>query len=160
MAWTNDNVPKIVYEMDDQATNTIAQIAATLDHNEFGAAGDLLRSMGAATAVNLERATNRTVNATIKEITDLMKSRQYHSKSGYIGHGNMVSQVKDHKTSKGTHEIYTDALAADGYNYSQAFEFGLLNRNYPAHHPFEDAARHLDGEFERNVDEAIKRGMR
>ena len=160
MAWTNDNVPKIVYEMDDQATNTIAQIAATLDHNEFSAAGDLLRSMGAATAVNLERATNRTVNATIKEVTDLMKSRQYHSKSSYIGHGNMVSQVKDHKTSKGTHEIYTDALAADGYNYSQAFEFGLLNRNYPAYHPFEDAARHLDDEFERNVDEAIKRGMR
>ena len=160
MAWTNDNVPKIVYEMDDQATNTIAQIAATLDHNEFGTAGDLLRSMGAATAVNLERATNRTVNATIKEVTDLMKSRQYHSKSGYIGHGNMVSQVKDHKTNKGTHEIYTDALATDGYNYSQAFEFGLLNRNYPAHHPFEDTARHLDGEFERNVDEAIKRGMR
>lgn len=157
MSWTNDNVPKIIYELDDQSTGEIAKIAAVLDHNKFGDGGELLRKMGAAANVNAERAVGQTVDSTIKEVTDLMKERQYHSKSGYIGHGNMVSQVKDHRNGQ-RHEIYTDALAKDGYNYSQAFEFGLLTRNYPAHHPFEDSANHLKGLLEDNIDKALRRG--
>lgn len=161
MAWDNDHIPEIVYEYDDsEAKRQIAEIAATLDKNGLDAGGDHLRKAMANASVMTGQAVNKTVNATIKEVTDLMKSRQYHSKSGYVGHGNMVSQVKDHLSNDDhKHEIYTDATAKDGYNYSQAFEFGLLTKNYPAHHPYEDAGNHLKGELEKNVDEALRRGF-
>ena len=158
MSWNNDNVPKIVLDYDDdQAMETAATLAATLEKNGFEGA-DNVRTMMANAHVEAGKAVNKTANETLKEVTDLMKERQYHSKSGYIGHGNMVSHTKDHV--KGNHhEIYTDALANDGYNYSQAFEFGLLTKDYPAHHPYEDTANHLKGKLEENVTNAIKRGF-
>ena len=72
----------------------------------------------------------------------------------------MVSQVKDHVTDdKRTHLIYTDATSKDGYNYSQAFEFGLLNRNYPAQHPFRDAGNKITPQVEKIAEEAIRKGF-
>lgn len=163
MAWNNRNVPKIVYSYDDdEAKRTIASISATLDKNKFGDAGPLLRNMMTQTEVNLEKATSNAADETVTEVANLMKERQYHSKSGYVGHGFMVSHLTDHQKGK-RHEIYTDATNG-GYNYSQAFEFGLLTRNYPAHHPFQDAASHLGvnrpgGEFEQKASEAIRKGF-
>lgn len=163
MSWNNDNVPKIILDYDDSdLRQTMAQISATLDKNEFGAGGRRFRNMTAVASVNGERATNKMAERATNEVRDLMKSRQYHSKSGYEGRGFMVKHLKDHVQGN-RHEIYTDATNG-GYNYSQAFEFGLLTRKYPAHHPFEDAANHLNlnqlnGPFEQAIDEAIRKGF-
>lgn len=156
MAWDNEHVPKIVYEYDDEKMiNSLHSIAGFLDENNFGGAGDDLRKLALSADDAVEQGTNKTVNETLKEVTDLMKERQYHSKSGYVGRGNMVKNVKDHQNDH-RHEIYSDALSKDGYNYSQAFEFGLLTLDYPAHHPFEDAYNHTQGLFEKNIDEALR----
>lgn len=156
MAWNNEHVPKIVYEYDDEVMlNSMDSIAEVLDANNFGTAGDKVRKLGLSAVEAIEHGTNKTVNETLKEVTGLMKERQYHSKSGYVSHGNMVRNTKDHRDGH-KHEIYSDALAKSGYNYSQAFEFGLLTRNYPAHHPFEDTYNHTQGLFEKNIDEALR----
>ncbi|HJF54387.1 MAG TPA: hypothetical protein K8W06_04475 [Limosilactobacillus coleohominis] len=173
MSWNNDNVPKIILDYDDSnLRQTMAQISATLDKNEFGAGGRRLRNMTAMASVSGERATNKMAERAKGEVLDLMRDRQYNqpsygpekAKAWHDKHNNarMVDNLKDHV--KGNHhEIYTTTTNG-GYNYSQAFEFGLLTRNYPAHHPFEDAANHLNlnqlnGPFEQAIDEAIRKGF-
>ena len=172
MSWNNDNIPKIILEYDDSnLRQTMAQISATLDKNEFGAGGRRLRNMTALASVNGERATNKMAERAKGEVLDLMRDREYNQPSYHPGvpaferkaeSQKMTTNLKDHVTGN-CHEIYTTTTNG-GYNYSQAFEFGLLTRNYPAHHPFEDAANHLNlnqlnGPFEQAIDEAIRKGF-
>jgi hypothetical protein len=172
MSWNNDNIPKIILDYDDSDMRQVmAQISATLDKNEFGAGGRRLRNMTALASVNGERATNKMAERAKGEVLDLMRERQYRQPSYHPGtpafdrKGNnqrMVDNLKDHVKGN-RHEIYTTTTNG-GYNYSQAFEFGLLTRKYPAHHPFEDAANHLNlkqlnGPFEQAIDEAIRKGF-
>ena len=81
MSWNNDHIPEIDlgYEMDKQS---FAELAATLDKNGFGDAGTQLRNMAADADIQVGRAVNSEANDVIKEVTDLIKERQYHSKSG------------------------------------------------------------------------------
>lgn len=167
MSWNNDNVPEIVYDYDDsEAKRTIAAISAILDKDNFGSGGTVLRNMMASASHNLGSAVNKTANDTVKEVADLMRDRQYRQPSYHPGtkpwesrkgRQRMVQGLKDHVDGN-RHRIYTD-VTNNGYNYSQAFEFGLLTKNYPAHHPFQDAASHLDGKLEKNADEAIRKGF-
>lgn len=172
MSWNNDNIPKIILEYDDSnLRQTMAQISATLDKNEFGAGGRRLRNMTALASVNGERATNKMAERAKGEVLDLMRDREYNQPSYHPGvpaferkaeSQKMTTNLKDHVTGN-RHEIYTTTTNG-GYNYSQAFEFGLLTRKYPAHHPFEDAANHLNlkqlnGPFEQAIDEAIRKGF-
>lgn len=170
----NSHVPEIQLSYDDaEARMIITKVAAALDSQHFGEGGHVLRSMMTAADINLGRATNKAANETVKEVADLMRMRQYHGKSGYgpnskafrrkANNQHMVERLKDHVNGQ-EHRIYTD-ISNNGYNYSQAFEYGLLSKNYPAHHPFEDAANHLGlshvngGNFENYADEAIKKGF-
>lgn len=172
MSWNNDNIPKIILEYDDSnLRQTMAQISATLDKNEFGTGGRRLRNMTALASVNGERATNTMAERAKGEVLDLMRDREYNQPSYHPGvpaferkaeSQKMTTNLKDHVTGN-RHEIYTTTTNG-GYNYSQAFEFGLLTRKYPAHHPFEDAANHLNlkqlnGPFEQAIDEAIRKGF-
>lgn len=168
MSWNNDNVPKIIYDLDDKDfIEKMGAIAGVLDHNGFGDAGLELRKETAIAHVNTEKAVTKTADETVQEVANLMRYRQYHSKSGYgpgtpafdrkANNQHMVDNLKDHVDGN-RHEIYTTTTNG-GYNYSQAFEFGLLTRNYPAHHPFQDAASHLSGHLEDNVDKAIRKGF-
>ena len=171
MSWNNDHIPEIDlgYEMDKQS---FAELAAALDKNGFGDAGTQLRNMAADADVQVDRAVNGEADAVVKEVTDLFKERQYHSKSGYgpgspafdrkVNNQHLVDTVKDHHDDN-KHRIFSN-ITNGGYNYSQAFEFGLLTRDYPAHHPFEDTVHHLGlnqlhGEFDDKVNEAIRRGF-
>lgn len=166
MSWNNDHIPEIVYDYDDESMRkTLAVLAATLDKNHFGNAGNHLRHMAARASINGERMVNKTANQTVKEVGDLMKYRQYHysynenSKAfkDKADNQHMVEQLRDHVDGN-KHTIYSD-ITNKGYNYSQAFEFGLLTRKYPAHHPFQDAGTHLNGVLEKNVDEGIRKGF-
>lgn len=172
MSWNNDNIPKIILEYDDSnLRQTMAQISATLDKNEFGAGGRRLRNMTTLASVNGERATNKMAERAKGKVLDLMRDREYNQPSYHHGvpaferkaeSQKMTTNLKDHVTGN-RHEIYTTTTNG-GYNYSQAFEFGLLTRKYPAHHPFEDAANHLNlkqlnGPFEQAIDEAIRKGF-
>ena len=172
MSWNNDNIPKIILEYDDSnLRQTMAQISATLDKNEFGTGGRRLRNMTALASVNGERATNTMAERAKGEVLDLMRDREYNQPSYHPGvpaferkaeSQKMTTNLKDHVTGN-RHEIYTTTTNG-GYNYSQAFEFGLLTSKYPAHHPFEDAANHLNlkqlnGPFEQAIDEAIRKGF-
>lgn len=159
MPWDNDNIPAIKYSWSDESKDDLENIAHILDE-DFGGAGAGLRASHKAMVNNLNAALSISAMDAREEVIRLMKQRQYHSKSGYVGHGNMVSQVKDHVTDdKRTHLIYTDATSKDGYNYSQAFEFGLLNRNYPAQHPFRDAGNKITPQVEKIAEEAIRKGF-
>lgn len=172
MSWNNDNVPKIVLEYDDSNMKQVAaEVSAVLDKNGFGDGGRAVRNMTARASVMGEKATNSAAEATKKEVLDLMRERQYRQPSygpkkadaWHAKHDSarMADNLKDHVKGN-RHEIYTTTTNG-GYNYSQAFEFGLLTRRYPAHHPFQDAASHLrlttmNGLFENKVCEAIRRG--
>lgn len=172
MSWTNDNVPKIIIDYDDSDMKRVAaEVSATLDKNGFGDGGRRLRNMTALASVGAERATNKMAERAKDEVRDLMRERQYRQRSYHPGvpafdrkanSQRMVNNLKDHQNGN-RHEIYTTTTNG-GYNYSQAFEFGLLTRNYPAHHPFEDAVSHLNlrqlnGPLEQAIDEAIRRGF-
>lgn len=172
MSWNNDNIPEIdISYQDSQMKSVMANISATLDKNNFGDAGARLRNMTAMASYNGERAVNKLAERTTDEVRNLMKERQYRQPSYHPGvkafdrkanNQRMVDNLKDHvKDNK--HRIYTTTTNG-GYNYSQAFEFGLLTRKYPAHHPFQDAANHLnlnqpDGKLDQDVSEAIRRGF-
>lgn len=172
MSWNNDNVPKIILDYDDsELKRGMAEMSATLDKNGFGDGGRLLRNMTALASVGGQRATNKVAEQATNEVRDLMRERQYRQPSYHPGikafdrkanNQRMVNNLKDHVDGN-RHEIYTTTTNG-GYNYSQAFEFGLLTRKYPAHHPFEDAANHLglkhmNGAFEQKVDKAIRKGF-
>lgn len=171
MSWNNDNVPKIVLEYDDSNMKQVAaEVSAVLDKNGFGDGGRAIRSMTARASVMGEKATNSAAEATKKAVLDNMRNREYYQPSYHPGvpafdrkanNQRMTANLKDHVKGN-RHEIYTTTTNG-GYNYSQAFEFGLLTRRYPAHHPFQDAASHLglttmNGLFENKVCEAIRRG--
>ena len=172
MAWNNNYVPEIdlSYETDD-TKQMMAEISAMLDKNGFGDAGRKLRIRTARALIAGDRAVNSMADQTVQEVAGLMRDRQYRQKSYHPGtyafnhkvnNQHMVDRLKDHKDGN-THRIYTD-ITNKGYNYSQAFEFGLLTKNYPAHHPFQDAANHLglnqmNGKLDSQVDEAIRKGF-
>lgn len=172
MSWNNDNVPKIILDYDDSNMRAVsAQVSAVLDKNGFGDGGRVIRLETALAHTNAEKAVTKTADETVQEVATLMRMRQYHSKSGYgpgtkafekkANNQHMVDNLKDHVDGN-RHEIYT-TTTNDGYNYSQAFEFGLLTRNYPAQHPFQDTASLLnlnttDGLFEDEVCSAIRKG--
>lgn len=172
MSWNNDNVPEIDISYDDsQMKSVMASISATLDKNNFGTAGAELQNMAAMASYNGERAVNKLAEQTTDEVRNLMEERQYRQPSYHPGvkafdrkanNQRMVDNLKDH-VENNKHRIYTTTTNG-GYNYSQAFEFGLLTRNYPAHHPFQDAATHLglnqmNGSFDDEINEAIRRGF-
>ena len=172
MSWTNDTVPEIDIDYDtDNAKQMLAQISAVLDKNGFGDAGRELRVRTARALIAGQRAVNDMADRTVNEVSTLMRERQYRQPSYHPGikafdrkvnNQHMVDRLKDHVNGD-KHRIYTD-INNKGYNYSQAFEFGLLTRKYPAHHPFQDAANHLnlnqpDGKLDQDVSEAIRRGF-
>lgn len=172
MSWTNDHVPEIDIDYDDEeAKQTLAEISAVLDKNGFGDAGRELRIRSARALTAGERAVDDMADKTVQEVSTLMRERQYRQPSYHPGvyafdhkvnNQHMVDRLKDHKDGN-KHRIYTD-INNNGYNYSQAFEFGLLTRKYPAHHPFEDAANHLNlhsgnGNLDDDVSNAISRGF-
>lgn len=172
MSWNNDNVPKIILDYDDSNMRAVsAQVSAVLDKNGFGDGGRVVRLETAQASVLGKKATNKVAERTKAEVLDLMRMREYKqpsyneadSKKWHAKHNNarMVDNLRDHVNGN-RHEIYTTTTNG-GYNYSQAFEFGLLTRNYPAHHPFQDAASHLglntmNGLFEDEVCSAIRKG--
>lgn len=172
MSWNNDNVPEIDISYDDsQMKQTMANISAMLDKNNFGDAGAKLRNLTAAASYNGEQAVNKMAEQTTSEVRNLMRERQYRQPSYHPGtyafdhkanNQHMVDNLKDHVDGN-KHRIFTSTTNG-GYNYSQAFEFGLLTRRYPAHHPFQDAATHLglnqlNGSFDDEIDEAIRKGF-
>lgn len=171
MSWTNDNVPKIILDYDDSNMRAVsAQVSAVLDKNGFGNGGRVVRLETARASVLGEKATNRVAERTKAEVLTLMRERQYKQPSYHPGvwafdhkanNAHMVDNLRDHVNGN-RHEIYTTTTNG-GYNYSQAFEFGLLTRNYPAQHPFQDTASLLnlnttDGLFEDEVCSAIRKG--
>lgn len=172
MSWNNDSIPEIdISYQDSQMKSVMANISATLDKNNFGDAGARLRNMTAMASYNGERAVNKLAERTTDEVQSLMKERQYRQPSYHPGvkafdrkanNERMVDNLKDHvKDNK--HRIYTTTTNG-GYNYSQAFEFGLLTKNYPAHHPFQDAANHLGinrmhGSFDDEINETLRKGF-
>lgn len=172
MSWNNDNIPEIDFDYDDaEFKRTMASIAAVLDKNDFGDGGARLRAMSARASVAGERAVNQAAEETVTEVRNLMKERQYRQPSYHPGvrafdrkvnNQRMVNGLKDHVKGH-QHRIYTDTTN-HGYNYSQAFEFGLLTKNYPAHHPFQDAANHLglnqiNGDIDQRIDDALREGF-
>lgn len=172
MSWNNDNVPEIDISYDDsQMKQTMANISAMLDKNNFGDAGAKLRNMTASASYNCEQAVNKMAEQTTSEVRNLMRERQYRQPSYHPGvrafdrkadSQHMVNNLKDH-VDDNKHRIFT-STTNNGYNYSQAFEFGLLTKNYPAHHPFQDAATHLglnqlNGSFDDEINEAIRKGF-
>lgn len=172
MSWNNDSIPEIDISYDDgQMKRTIASISSMLDRNHFGDAGAKLRNMTRAASHNGEMAVNKAAERTTNEVRDLMRERQYRQPSYHPGvkafdhkanNQHMVDRLKDHRDGN-KHRIFTD-ITNGGYNYSQAFEFGLLTRRYPAHHPFQDAASHLglnqmNGSFDDEINEAIRKGF-
>lgn len=158
MSWDNSHIPTIRYEIVDEM-GAIDTMAHALTKAGLGSVVPQLKSMRHKTMLYAQANLRVASNKTVIKAQQLINQRQGHSKSGYIPTGNLIRNTKDHELAGGlVHEIYSEATNK-GYNYSQAFEFGLLDRNYPAQHPFTDAGKSMLSEVDLQMARALQKGF-
>lgn len=158
MSWDNEHIPTIRYEVVDEM-GAINTMAVALNKVGLGSVVPQLKAMRRNTMLYAKHNLRVASQKTVVQAQQLINQRQGHSKSGYLPTGNLIHNTKDHELAGGlVHEIYSEATN-QGYNYSQAFEFGLLNRDYPAQHPFTDAGKGMLSEVEMQLMNALKKGF-
>lgn len=159
MSWNNDHTPTVRIKADTGYQNDMEYMARKLANSGFDdLAGDILQDKSRMD-VNIKIAVKKAAKDEVESAKDLVRKRQYHSKSGYVGHGNLVNTIKDSYSKGGlTADIAPHAESKDGYEYGQAFEFGLKSKNYPAQHPMRDSGRSLD--VNKYADEALKNSIK
>lgn len=159
MSWDNDHIPTVRITGKDGYSNNMSSMASTLKSlGEDDIAKSILQDKRRLDN-NIPKAIKKIANDEVDGAMKLVRERQYHSKSGYVGHGNLMHSIKPNFKSGGwSADIAPHAIAKDGYEYDQAFEFGLKNKNYPAQHPMRDSGRDLD--VDRHSDEAINNSIK
>ena len=155
----NDHIPTVQIRAEDGFSETLTDLAQTfIQMGDSDLAADIL-SDKKKLEINSQQSVEYIAKDEAAAAEKLIKERQYHSKSGYIGHGNLAHSIKIKSRSNGkTCDVYPTATN-DSYNYGQAFEFGLKSKNYPAQHPMKDSADALDKQIDERVQSAIDRSL-
>ncbi|ERL63762.1 hypothetical protein [Schleiferilactobacillus shenzhenensis] len=159
--WDNDHIPTVEFGLNPSYSAAITSMS-----NAF-------RSVGSKAGVQLMQRTQYAMDTHAKAFIEKLgtdtqqKAREIerdqvgHSKSGYIPTGNLMRNINHHESDDGlTTQTYPEAQSKDGYNYGQAVEFGLKDRNYPAD-PFmkpagEEVSKNLNGRSRQALNEAMK----
>ncbi|MBA1394000.1 hypothetical protein EQ500_09020, partial [Lactobacillus sp. XV13L] len=128
----NDHIPTVQIRAEDRFSESLTSLARTfVQMGDEDLATDIL-SDKKKLKINSQQSVEYIAKDEAAAAEKLIKERQYHSKSGYIGHGNLAHSIQiDSVDGEQACDIYPTATN-DGYNYGQAFEFGLKTKNYPA----------------------------
>lgn len=159
MSWDNEHTPTVRIQAVNNASDELIAMARSLKESGND---DLAKSVlqdNVRLKNNIPIAVKKIANDEVDGSMKLIRERQYHSKSGYVGHGNLMHSIKSDISEDGlTADIAPHAQSKEGYEYGQAFEFGLKNKNYPAQHPMHDSGMTLD--VEKHSNEAIENSFK
>lgn len=159
--WDNDHIPTVEFALKPSYSAAIASMS-----NAFRTAGSkagvqLMQHMQYSMDMHAKNFITATGSRTQLEAMRIERDQVGHSKSGYIPTGNLMRNIKHHESSNGmTTTVQPEAESKAGYNYGQAVEFGLKNRNYAAE-PFmkpagEKVSQGLAANSSREMLKAIK----
>jgi hypothetical protein len=155
----NDHIPTVQIRTEDKFSEPLTDLARSLvamGDNDLAAT---ILSDREKLSINSKKSIKYIAKDEASAAEKLIKERQYHSKSGYVGHGNLAHSIKINAKDGGkVYDIYPTATN-QGYNYGQAFEFGLKTKRYPAQHPMKDSADALDGKINERVQSAIDESL-
>lgn len=159
MSWNNDHIPTVrITGIDDYSNQMNASASRLKALGEDEMAKSILQSKERLNN-NIPKAIKKIANDEVVEAMKLIRERQYHSKSGYVGHGNLMNSIRaEFKKDGMIADIAPHAMSKDEYEYGQAFEFGLKNKNYKAQHPMRDSGRNLD--VDKYSNEAVRNSMK
>lgn len=159
MSWDNEHVPTVRIEGRNSFSNDLINMARLLKQSDNVDLAEIILQDNARLKANLPKAVDKIANDEVDSAQKLIKERQYHSKSGYVGRGNLWKSVAKHPSKDGmSSDIYANAESKEGYEYIQAFENGLKDRNYPAQHVMHDSGMKLD--VDKYSDEMIKNSIK
>lgn len=145
MTWDNEHVPTVRIQAQNNFSNSLIDMARLLKQSGNSDLAEIVLQDNARLKVNVPKAVDKIANDEVDGAQKLIKEREYHSKSGYVGHGNMWRSVKKHPSKDNfLIDIWAEAQSKDGYIYNQIWENGGKNTNYPAHHAFHDSGIALD----------------
>lgn len=159
MSWDNEHIPTVRIQAKNNASNSLINMARSLKQSGNDDLAKLILEDNARLKVNILKAVEKAANDEVISAKKLIREREYHSNSGYVGHGNLFNSVKADSTKDGlTFDVAPHAESKEGYEYGQAFEFGLKSKNYPAQHPMHDSG--LDLDVDKYADEAIDKSIK
>lgn len=159
MSWDNEHVPVVRIQATNNYENDMTEMARELKRSGNSDLAEMILKDKARLKVNIPKAVDKSANDEVESAQKLIINRQYRSKSGYKGHGNLSKSVAKHTSKdKMLSDVYADAESKEGYEYIQAFENGLKNKNYPAQHPMHDSGIALD--VDKYANEAIKNSIK
>lgn len=159
MSWDNEHVPVVRIEAKNNVSDDLISMARSLKQSGNSDLAELVLQDDARFKANLPKAVDKIANDEVDGAQKLIRERQYHSKSGYVGHGNLWKSVAKHSSKDGmSSDIYANAESKDGYEYIQAFENGLKDKNYPARHVMHDSGMQLD--VDKYSDEIIRNSIK
>ncbi|CAJ1179493.1 hypothetical protein CPR19088_GLDEOEPO_01343 [Companilactobacillus paralimentarius] len=159
MSWDNEHVPVVRIQATNNYENDMTEMARSLKQSGNSDLAEMILKDKARLKNNIPKAVDKIANDEVDGAQKLIRERQYHSKSGYQGHGNLWKSVAKHPSKDGmSSDVYANAESKDGYEYIQAFENGLKNKNYPAQHPMHDSG--LDLDVDKYADEAINKSIK
>ncbi|APX72082.1 hypothetical protein M5C72_02755 [Companilactobacillus allii] len=159
MSWNNDHIPTVRITAEDEYSHVMTDMAS-----KFKQLGDeeLSKSIlmdKSRLNTNIPKSVEKIANDEVDGAMRLIKERQYHSKSGYVGHGNLLHSIRAEFKKNGFQaDIAPHAMSKNDYEYGQAFEFGLRHKNYPAQHPMRDSGKSLNADKYTNdvINNSIK----
>lgn len=165
--WDNDHIPTVEFALKPSYSAAIANMA-----NAFRAAGSksgvqLMQRTQYAMDIHAKAFVEKLGTDTQEKAREIERDQVGHSKSGYIPTGNLMRSIEHREASDGlTTTVQPTATAKAknskeaGYEYGQAVEFGLKDRNYAAE-PFmkpagEEVSKNLNGRSRQALNQAIK----
>lgn len=153
--------PTVRIQGRDSYSQMMTEMARSLKYSGNPDLAELILQDKARLNSNVPTAINKLANDEVSDAIDLIEAREYKSKSGYHGNGNLRNSITKTISKDGlTAEIFPTALSSDGkgtksksnYKYGRAFENGLKNKNYPAQHPMHDSGIKLDvNKYDKNI---------
>lgn len=159
MSWNNKHTPTVRIQAQNNASDKMIELARSLKQSGNDDLAKLILQDKVRLENNIPAAIKKLGNNEVKDAKDLVRDRQYKSKSGYVGHGNLMNSIKaEISDDKLSVDIAPHAESKEGYEYGQAFEFGLKKKDYPAQHPMHDSGIALD--VDKLAKEAIDKSIK
>lgn len=144
--------PTVRIQVGNDYKDPMIAMARSLKQSGNSDLAEMILQNKARMETNVPKLIEKLGNQEVSDSINLIREREYHSKSGYHGNGNLEKSIKKKISNDGLSvDVFPTALSSDGkgkskggYPYGAAFEHGLKSKNYPAQHPMRDSGRDLD----------------
>lgn len=145
MSEENKDLPTVRIQAKDTFSQPLTEMAGALKRTGDEDLAKLLLQDKARLKVNVKKGVDKLANDEVSDAIDLIEDREYKSKSGYHGNGDLRNSVAKHTSKNGMQsDVYANVQSKDGYQYAKAFEYGLKSKDYPAQHVMKDSGEALD----------------